>query len=138
MSTEEWSVKLYHGDLGVTYKRGEGNSIEWIPPYDTVEKRQEYGMNYFSMVPNYDIYDTATKDGAWIAKERGKAIGPMDAISNYPLAAWTQYRVNLDTIMETAYVSFITGQRPLSEFDAFVNEWLNSGGKEVVAEATDV
>ena len=138
LSTEKWSVKLYHGDEGVTYKRGADNAIEWIPPYDNAEKRQEYGMNYFSMVPNYDIYDTATKDGAWIAQERGKAIGPMDAISNYPLAAWTKYRVNLDTIMETGYVSFITGQRPLSEFDAFVTEWLNSGGKEVIAEATDV
>lgn len=138
LNTEEWSVKLYHGDLGVTYKRGEGNAIEWIPPYDTAEKRQEYGMNYFSMVPNYDIYDTATKDGAWIAQERGKAIGPMDAISNYPLQAWTKYRVNLDTIMETAYVAFITGQRPLSEFDDFVDQWLQAGGQEVINEATDV
>ncbi len=34
-----------------------------------------------------------------------------------------------------AYVSFITGERPLEEFDEFVQEFLEAGGAEVLAEA---
>ncbi len=138
LNTEKWSVFLYHGDEGVTYKWNDKKEVEWIPPYDTFEKREEYGMNYFSWVPNYDIYDGATKDGAWINKERAKAIGPMDAISGYPLDAWGKYKVNLQTIEEKAYIGFITGQRPLSEFDDFVEEWLDAGGNVVLEEARAV
>ncbi len=138
LSTEKWSVFLYHGDEGITYKKDAQGYPEWLPPYDTMEKRNEYGMNYFSVAPNYDIYDTATKDGAWIEQERAKAIGPMDAIAGYPLESWKKYKVNLDTIEEKAFISFITGARPLSEFDSFVNEWMSSGGKDVLEEARKV
>jgi putative aldouronate transport system substrate-binding protein len=138
LNTEKWQVFIYHGDEGVTYRRTEEGTLEWIPPYDVWEKREEYGMNYFSWVPNYEIYDTATKDGAWIKKERAKAIGPMDAIGGYPLESWTKYKVNLNTIEEKAYIGFITGRRPLSEFDDFVQEWMNAGGKEVLEEARQV
>lgn len=34
-----------------------------------------------------------------------------------------------------AYISFITGERPLEEFDEFVQEFMNAGGTEVLAEA---
>ncbi len=138
LSTEKWEVKIYHGDEGITYKKNAQGYPEWIPPYDTFEKRGEYGMNYFPWFPNYDIYDGATKDGAWIAKERSKAIGPMDAIAGYPLEAWKKYKVNLQTIEEKAFAGFITGQRSLAEFDKFVAEWMSSGGKEVIAEAKAV
>ncbi len=138
LNTEEWSVFIYHGDEGITYRRRDDGFLEWIPPYDTFEKRAEYGMNYFPWVPNYDIYDTATKDGDWIAQERAKAIGPMDAISGYPLRAWGEYKVALDTIEEQNFIRFITGARPLSQWDQFVEEWMNAGGRQVLEEARQV
>lgn len=36
-----------------------------------------------------------------------------------------------------AYISFITGERPLSEFDDFVEEFMASGGAEVLREANE-
>lgn len=36
-----------------------------------------------------------------------------------------------------AYISFITGERPLSEFDNFVEEFMAAGGAEVLSEANE-
>jgi putative aldouronate transport system substrate-binding protein len=134
-STEEWSVLIYHGDEGVTFEWDEDGMPQWIPPYDKNEKREEYGMNYFSWFPNYDVYDAATKDMDYVNAQRALAIGPTDAIKGYPLESWIEHKVNLNSIEEEAYIAFITGQRPLSEFDDFVQEFLDKGGQEVLDEA---
>lgn len=134
-----WSVLVYDGEEGVTFKKKSGGGIEYLPPYDKKEKRDEYGANgCFSLAPNYDIYDAETKDMNWIKKEQAKAIGPVDVIKNYPLQAWTKYRVQLQQISSKAYADFITGKRPISEFDKFVDEWMSTGGSEVLKEAQQV
>jgi putative aldouronate transport system substrate-binding protein len=134
-----WAVLIYDGEEGVTFKRNPNGGVTYIAPYDKKEKRDEYGANgCFSMAPNYDIYDTATKDINWIRKEQAKAIGKVDAIKNYPLEGWVKNRVRLKEIESKAYANFITGKRPLSEYDKFVEEWLSAGGKEVIEEARQV
>ena len=41
----------------------------------------------------------------------------------------------LDKIYKNAHIDFITGARDLTEWDTFVEEWMNAGGKEVLEEA---
>ncbi len=134
-----WSVLVYDGELGVTFEKNPDGSISYIPPYDVLEKRVEFGANgCFSIAPNYDIYDTEVKDVKWIRSEQAKAIGPVDVIKNYPLQTWVQYKVQLQQISAKAYADFITGKRPISEYDDYVNEWMTTGGSEVLKEAQDL
>jgi len=139
-NTREWTVLIYYGDEGVTFKWNPDGTPQYIPPYDKRENLDEYGCNgYFSWFPNYDIYDVAIgRDVKWLEEQRAKAIGPVDALKSYPLEALIKFKPTLAPIEQKAYIGFITGQRPLSEFDNFVKEWLDSGGKEVLEEATRV
>ncbi|MDQ0877589.1 hypothetical protein QFZ77_006248 [Paenibacillus sp. V4I3] len=41
----------------------------------------------------------------------------------------------LDQFAVKAFIDFITGKRPISEFDAFVAEWKKMGGDQVMKEA---
>lgn len=43
-----------------------------------------------------------------------------------------RYNANLETLRQTAYIQFITGARPLDEFDKFVAEYLRQGGQAIL------
>lgn len=45
-----------------------------------------------------------------------------------------KYKAELDTIREQAYISIITGDKPVDSFDEFVKMWGESGGDKVFAE----
>ncbi len=41
----------------------------------------------------------------------------------------TAYKAEADTLYKTNFIDFITGARPLEEYDAFVEEWMAAGGE---------
>ena len=134
-----WAVLIYDGEEGDTYTRNEDGSITYTEKFDTFDKRTAYGANgAFSQAPNYDVYDAETKDMSYVESQRALAIGPIDILKDYPLEAHTQYKVNLDALASKAMIDFITGARPIEEFDAFVQEWLSSGGQATLDEAQQV
>ena len=51
---------------------------------------------------------------------------------------WTTNASILTDIVKENYVAFITGTRSLDDFDAFVQEWLNAGGEEVLKEVGEL
>ena len=128
-----WAVLIYDGIENETFTRNPDNSITFLPHFDTTDKRYAYGSGgVFSWAPNYDIYDTATKDMNYVEAQRANAIGPVDALKNYPFEAQIKYKQNLLDISKKAYVDFIVGNRPLTEWDDFVALWLASGGQEML------
>lgn len=134
-----WHTLIYDGEEGVTFTRNEDNSITYTDIFDTFDERSWYGANgAFSPAPNYDVYDPAVKDMDYVNAQRALAIGPVDALNNYPLKANTEYKTNLQAIVSKAMVDFITGKRPLSDWDAYVQEWLDNGGQATLDEARDV
>ena len=55
-----------------------------------------------------------------------------DIMSTHVPDSWLLHSPNLTAHTQTNFVNFIIGNRSLDEFDAFVQEWLNMGGQEVL------
>ncbi len=134
-----WHVLMYDGEEGKTFTRNDDNSITYMDNFDTFDERSWYGANgAFSVCPNYDVYDPQVKDMTYVNAQRALAQGPMDVMKSYPLEADSQYKTNLQTIVSKAMVDFVTGARPLTDWDNYVNEWLQSGGQATLDEAQQV
>jgi len=50
---------------------------------------------------------------------------------------WLEFGGTLDDMVNTAFIQFIAGVRPLSEWDAFVAEWYRAGGDVATSEVND-
>ncbi len=48
-----------------------------------------------------------------------------------------KYQAELTKLQEQTYLSIITGDKPLSEFDEFVKKWRSSGGDQMEKEANE-
>lgn len=68
------------------------------------------------------------------AKNRGELVE--DIIAGYVPASWLNNQSILTDHVNINFVSFIRGARDLSEFDAFVQEWLDMGGQQVLDDLT--
>ncbi|WP_430160490.1 extracellular solute-binding protein [Paenibacillus algorifonticola] len=104
-----------------------------LPPYDTMFNYQNtIGANLGMTVP-------------LIPKERreqwASTLGlDQDGIYNALEVATPSLIDNgaeLIKLKNKAYVAFITGEKPLEDFDRFVQEFMRAGGKEVLREAND-
>lgn len=51
--------------------------------------------------------------------------------------AMSKYDAELQAMREQAYIQIITGDKPLDYFDTFVNEYLASGGQEILDEVNE-
>lgn len=54
-----------------------------------------------------------------------------------PTAAMGKYSATLTTLLEETFTKFVMGAKPLSEFDAFVEEWKSLGGDEITVEVNE-
>lgn len=65
---------------------------------------------------------------------------PMKKIENVFIdrtPAYTQYWPKLRQLEQDYYLKIITGELPISAFDRFVKEWMDSGGRLVMKEAAE-
>ena len=49
----------------------------------------------------------------------------------------TEYEVKLKNMERDYYIQIICGAVPLSDYDAFVQRWLDAGGQELTDEIND-
>mgnify|MGYP002510467967 CR=1 FL=1 len=136
------SELLQAGDEGVTYQRNASGDLEWIAPYDDADKRKEYGIGTSGVIPGFQDYDVEfTLKPAEFADIRTTAIdncvGKFDVLGPVPRPIYQEKKEALDRITSKNLIDFITGDRDLSEFDAFVEEWNAAGGSEVMVEAQE-
>lgn len=133
---------LQAGEEGVTYKRDASGGLEWIAPYDDADKRKEYGVGTSGVIPGFQDYDVefSLKPVAY-ADIRNEAInncvGKFDVLGPVPRPVYQEKKEALDRLTSKNLIDFITGDRDLSEFDGFVEEWNAAGGTEVMAEAQE-
>lgn len=138
-SDEEVALRVYWGEKGKTYDlidpdKGISGGLKYLPPYDTdpnARAKEGIGLFYQMLYPVYDwalpsitskymsedLYNKNIELANW---KQGR-----DALMRPYLPSASQYQGNLDKLKTTAYSEFITGQRPLSEWDKFVQEWLD-------------
>lgn len=140
----EMSDYLYYGVEGETYNYNDTTGVEWIPPYDDEEKRNEYGINLYLLPGCFNDYDLQAKymtqpQYLELRQEtEKKGIGQGGMLDPFYRPVYNEKVEILDKLFTNAHIDFITGARSLDEFDAFVEEWLKSGGQDVLDEAQKV
>lgn len=110
---------------------GEPKNIVIMPPYDTMFGYQNtIGANIGMTVP---LKETGERE-QWASTLHLDQNGIYNALE-VATPALSKYSDSLIRLKNKAYISFITGERPLREFDEFVQEFMSAGGAEVVKEA---
>ncbi|QDH21186.1 extracellular solute-binding protein [Saccharibacillus brassicae] len=105
--------------------------IVTLPPYErTPDYLNVIGANLGMSVP----YPPTGRREQWASTLGLDRDGIYNALegSTPSLASSGEALIRLK---DKAYLSFITGERPLAEFDEFVLEFLEAGGRDVLAEA---
>lgn len=134
---------LYYGVEGETYTYDDKVGRTWIPPYDNEEKRNEFGINLYLLPGCFNDYDLQAKymtQPQYLDvrnESEAKGIGKYDVLTPFYRPVFNAKSETLDKIYKDNYINFITGSRPISEFDKFVEEWLAAGGKDVLAEGAE-
>lgn len=73
----------------------------------------------------------------WIATgPRTKEFGIANELKTV-LPSETRYKAELDKLSSETYIAIITGDKPIDEFDSFVEEWNKLGGDKLTQEAND-
>lgn len=109
----------------------EPRNVIVMPPYDTMFGYQNtIGANIGMTVP---LKQTGERE-QWAAALHLDQDGIYNALE-VATPALANYGDALIRLKNKAYIAFITGERPLSEFNEFRQEFMSAGGAEVVSEA---
>lgn len=145
---KDLQLLLHRGVEGETYHVTD-QGYEWLAPYDDLEKRQAAGYDHgdgfgiYNMTTAGCFRDPSFQDEIFYTKAQlevkrdmeSKTAGTFDLMEPFSFEAWVKNGETLGRISTDAYTKFITGERSLDEFGAYVDEWLNSGGADVLKEA---
>ncbi|MFD2331732.1 extracellular solute-binding protein [Cohnella sp. GCM10020058] len=132
--------KVTYGEEGVTFNKNNGD-IDWIPPYDKEDERAKYGVGFVQFPGSFNDYDflkpymTKSKYMDIRNETEAKAVGKYDILEPIEKPIFNEYKDRLTQLTNKAFIDFITGKRPLDQFDQFVAEWKKMGGEKVMAEA---
>ncbi|WP_409341930.1 hypothetical protein [Paenibacillus sp. MBLB4367] len=131
-----------YGEKGKTFKVSEDGSYEFIPPYDKEEEQIKYGVGpWYSIPRSFNDYEMQAK---FMTKKslipvrqaaESKGTGKYDILSPTQRPVYNEYKERLDQFTLQTFIDFITGRKPVSEFDSFVAEWKKMGGDKVLEEA---
>jgi putative aldouronate transport system substrate-binding protein len=104
-----------------------------LPPYDKIFSYQNViGANLGMTVP---LISTERRE-QWAATLGLDQDGIYNALA-VATPSLTKSAPELIKLKNKAYIAFITGEKALDEFDAFVQEFMKAGGTQVLQEAND-
>ncbi|NMO94954.1 extracellular solute-binding protein [Paenibacillus lemnae] len=105
-----------------------------LPPYDQeFSYHNTVGAHLGMMVP----LPPTTNREQWASTLGLEQDGIYNALKA-STPSLVKHAPGLIKLRNKAYISFITGDRPLEEFGSFVQEFMAAGGKEVLREANEV
>lgn len=131
----------WKGIEGVTYKQNKDGGYEFIGEYTDLAKREEFGVGFTALGSNFPDYDLLTQfmtEPKYLEIRKtaqSKGSGKTDPLAPVLMQAWTEKGDALNQFATKSFVDFITGVRPISEFDDYVAEWYKQGGDKVLEEA---
>jgi putative aldouronate transport system substrate-binding protein len=135
---------LFHGQEGVHYKLDANGRRVAIPPYDDASKRGPIGTVFFSSMPA--IPSLAIQDNEPNYQELTKYAVDRTTLDNQDYFTWVSLFQNADVVKAAAnaqtvaakwMIDFITGAKPMTEFDTFLAEWNAAGGDKLTQDAND-
>lgn len=135
-------TKIHYGEKGKTFEIKSDGTYAYIPPYDTDEERTKFGIgNYYHAPASFNDYDFQapfmTRGDLMPVKEAAasKGIGKYDFMTPLAKPAYDEFQDALTQLTIKSFIDFITGRRPIGEFDKYVADWKKAGGDKVLAEA---
>ncbi|CAM3461440.1 MULTISPECIES: extracellular solute-binding protein [Saccharibacillus] len=141
-----WLEKRSYGEEGKTFKK-ENGGYTWLPPYDKADERQKLGLGearfptleppFLDVDKENELLPTA-KDREYKIKAQTIATGKYDLLTPFSKPEYDKVSTKLTDLTTKAYTDFITGKRPISEFDAYVAEWKKLGGDQAMEEAQQI
>lgn len=134
---------IVYGEKGKTYKKGEKGDYSYLPPYDKEEEQIKFGIGqqYTFLGKSFNDYDFQTPymtlNELMSLRKASEHIGKgkYDIMQPIAIPAYNENIDALDQLTLKTYIDIITGQRPVSDFDKYVEEWKKAGGSKVMAEA---
>jgi putative aldouronate transport system substrate-binding protein len=106
----------------------------FVPPYDTTD------TSYWSRIGAMMSLEVPTppKDtrAQWAFAHNYDKNG-IESLIQVGLPQALKYQTELRKIRDSAYISIMTGAKPVSTFDDFVKTWKAAGGDKVLAEADE-
>jgi len=126
-------ITLKFGAQDKYWKMLEPETETWafIPPYDK-------DTSYWSRIGGELSIEIPTTPKAsreqWAFQNKFDKNG-IESLIQVGLPMGQKYETELKKIRDSAYISIITGAKPLSAFDDFVKAWAAAGGDKVQAEA---
>ena len=63
--------------------------------------------------------------------------GKYDILRSFYLPIWSDVNAELPD-MNVIFTEMITGERDIEEFDSVVQEWMDKGGRDAIAEAQSI
>ncbi|OPG97483.1 ABC transporter substrate-binding protein [Chryseobacterium mucoviscidosis] len=127
------AATMTFGIQGKHWTRAKTHSQDIIilPPYDTMFSYQNLiGANLGMTIP---LKQTAQREqwASTLGLDKDGIYNELEVATPSLIKSGPE----LIKLKNKAYIAFITGERPLSEFDDFVQEFMESGGAEVLKEA---
>ncbi len=133
------------GEEGVTYKVEDENKYRPIMPEFTKQRGNAYAyLNGF----DEKIYPDMWLARIWRDPSLGEAFETLNnkydqyavkpALAYMPtLPAEGKYIQSLNSFVWDTYTQFIMGVKPMKEYDSFLDQWENQGGKEITKERNE-
>ncbi|PZD96127.1 ABC transporter substrate-binding protein [Paenibacillus sambharensis] len=129
---------FYTANLGIKGKHWDSDdetlrTFKILPPYNEMEGNV-YGAGIFAsdfltFTMNEVKNEWARKNGFSEGAVRNKLIGALPSDD--------MYKAELIKLRDEAYISIITGDKPVDYFDEFVKKWNAAGGEQATKEANE-
>lgn len=143
----DWS-RVTLGEEGVHWRwsgggREAGEGIEFLPPFDTPQAREQAGLPSNSILmygSQREIYEPYLPQDmvSWDREHRNTAWGKADLFHLARAVRTDGLRVgDLGRLQMTVYADIIRGVKPIEAFDDFVVDWHAQGGTDLLERARE-
>ena len=137
MVSDEGTELGFWGREGVEFKRSSETKYEWLID---LEEREKLGLPmYVNFLTGEPLYGEAAGNPFDPEAQKGIQAARQSVYNDFLQIVPTNETIielmsDLGSFCDEQITAFITGQRPIEEFDAYIQEWYDRGGEELLAE----
>ncbi|PYI55795.1 extracellular solute-binding protein [Paenibacillus flagellatus] len=134
-------IKVKYGDKGTMWENGpDGKTIVWKDGYKKNEEQAKFGGGItFTPLPQPEFGQKIQSPKALETAQKlfkFEKAGYENAVKS-ALPSEPKYYKNLVKLQQETYTAIINGEKPITEFDKFVETWKKEGGDQLTKEANE-
>ncbi len=142
LADPDFTIQLRYGVEGVNWERNaENNAVLFTEEFSSPQNRGALGSEFFFLtapVPAIQEKAARTDEAELYAKaESGNVDTFIPYLNNFIALDAMQASTELQNLQGAAFADFVSGARPIEEWDAFVQEWKDMGGEQLTAAANE-